>query len=107
MNSLTRCGLLGGATAMLDAIIGSQVLSFIHQVGLGGKCGTWAATIDSAMIVLAVVAIPVGFLTARACHFFKAHLPAWMSFSIRMALCALLGLLLTYFIAIPVIARLV
>ena len=94
------------AVAALDVIISSEVASYIRQSGYAGWCGSWAVWIHTKMTFFGLLALPVGFYTLRSYWFARSRLGPLTHFWARLPLCCLLGLLLTYFVAFPLVNHL-
>lgn len=103
--SVTLWSAVAAVTA-LDAAISTQIASFIRQSGYGGYCGTWAMWIGTKMMVFGFISLPVGFYALRSYWFARSGMSPFTRFCARLPVCCLVGLLLTYFVAFPVVSHL-
>ena len=90
------------AICALDAEMFSNIASFIRQNGYGGWCGTWMLVIDAKMITLGLMSLPVGYYTIRSYRIARERLSSRLRLVARLPLCCMAALLLTYFVAFPV-----
>lgn len=88
----------------LDAMMSMEIASFIRQCEFYG-CGTWAGKIAFNMTFFGVISLPIGFCILRSCWFARTSMHPFTLFCIRLPVFCMVGLLATYFIAIPVVNR--
>lgn len=89
--------------AAVDTAMLAFVADFIRQGSAGGHCGTWALSTDLAMNFLGAVSLPVaiGLLWTYQDH--RETLRPAFRLVVRLPLCCLSALLLTYFAVFPAV----
>ena len=100
MSTLTSSRVFWGGVvtlAVIDAVITTQVLAFIHYAS-DWHCGTGALWASTKVTFFSVLSLPVAFYVVRSYRTLRGTLSPALRFAARFPLTYLCGLLLAFFV---------
>jgi hypothetical protein len=106
MTIISKLFIAVGVVFWLDIAIFTAVISYLNEVEVGWHHCCWdlvhkSGTVDS----LGIVSLPVGFYALRTYRFARPEMNPLARFLARLPLCCLVGLLLGWFVAFPLVCR--
>ncbi len=85
------------ALAVLDALITTEVLSFIHYAS-NWRCGTAALWASTKVVFFSVLSLPVAFYVVRSYLSLRDAISPGLRFAARCSLIGFAALLLAFFV---------